>query len=618
MNKFFPVSALALACAQTIPAAAENSRLEEIIVTSSRVAMPLRQVGTSVSLVTRQDIQERGFLNLADVLRYEPSISVSNTGGAGKATSLRIRGESGFRTKLLIDGIDVTDTSSPQGAPHFEQLSSNGVERVEVLRGPQGLMYGADAGGVVAVTTRRGEPGFTGAVNAEYGRYGTQQLGGTISGGGELMDYAVSGSSYETDGFNSTTTDDVLRDDDGYENTTLHARGGWNISNSLRAELVGHYVDGDNDYDDCFTNDTFEPTDRCRDDYAQDAWRGLLSQQGEAFSNQLAYSNNSIDRKFYAEGRRSFRLESELEQVEYLGNWRQSDALSLVYGAQWKNESIDDGTFDTDRDQDGYYLEYQGSFLENVYVTAGARYDDNEDFGSETTYRASAAYLLGLGDGELKFKATYGTGFRAPSLYEISYNDSFFAFPPASQTALDAEKSEGYDLGIGYYANSGWYAQATYFDQDVDDEIFFDSLNFSGYLQGDGASTSKGLELQGEVFLPFSLSLNGNYTYTDTEDADGEPRLRVPEHMANIGASFRPWAGRLTLNLNLRVSHDVADEFNGDIDDYEVLDLNASYRILDSLEIYGRVENLTDENYVEVPTYNTSGAAGYAGVRYSF
>ena len=149
MKTFFPVSALALACAQAIPAAAENSRLEEIIVTSSRVAMPLRQVGTSVSLVTSQDIKERGFLNLADVLRYEPSISVSNTGGAGKATSLRIRGENGFRTKLLIDGIDVTDTSSPQGAPHFEQLSSSGIARVEVLRGPQGLMYGADAGGVV-------------------------------------------------------------------------------------------------------------------------------------------------------------------------------------------------------------------------------------------------------------------------------------------------------------------------------------------------------------------------------------------------------------------------------------------------------------------------------------
>jgi vitamin B12 transporter len=618
MKKIVSVTALALAGVQILPVLAENNRLEEIIVTSSRVEMPLRQVGTSVSVVTEQEILERGFLNLADVLRYEPSVSVTNTGGAGSATSLRIRGENGFRTKLLIDGIDVTDTSSPQGAPHFEQLSSRGIERIELLRGPQGLMYGADAGGVVAVTTRRGEPGFTGGVTAEYGRYSTQQFAGHASGGSELLDYSISGSTFETDGFNAKTTDTALRDDDGYENTTFHGRGGWNINDKLRAELVGHYIDGDNDYDDCYTGDTFEPTDRCSDDFEQNAWRAALSHQGEQFSNQLAYSNNDIDRSLSANGRRDYRFESELEKAEYLGNWRQSDALSLVYGLEWKNESMDDGGFDTDRDQQGYYLEYQGSFRDSLYLTLGTRYDDNDDFGSETTYRASAAYLLGFGEGELKFKGTWGTGFRAPSLYEIAYNDSFFAFPPASGTILDAETSEGYDLGIGYYANSGWFAEITWFDQSVDDEIFFDNLNFSGYLQGNGESTSEGIEIIGEVLLPFSLSLNGNYTYTDTEDAEGEARLRVPEHMANLGVSFRPWDDRLTLKLNLRVSHDVADEFNGEIDDYEVLDLSASYRILDELEIYGRVENLTDEDYVEVPTYNTSGAAGYAGVRYSF
>jgi vitamin B12 transporter len=617
MNKFFPITALALACAQAIPATAENSRLEEIIVTSSRVAMPLRQIGTSVSVVTEQTIQERGFLNLADVLRYEPAISVSNTGGAGKATSLRIRGENGFRTKLLIDGIDVTDSSGTQGAPHFEQLASAGIERVEILRGPQGLMYGADAGGVVAVSTRRGEPGLSGGVSGEYGRYGTQQYAGHLGGGSEKLDFSLSGSNFETDGFNSKTTDADLRDDDGYENTTVHGRGGWNINDSLRAELVGHYIDGENDYDDCFTAD-FSRSDRCRDDYTQEAWRGVLSHEGEYFSNQLAYSNNNIERKFYSDGEQVLKFESEEEKAEYLGSWRNSDALALVYGLEWKNESMDDDDIDPDRDQTGYYLEYQGNFLDNFYVTAGARYDDNDDFGSETTYRTSAAYLLGLGDGELKFKGAYGTGFRAPSLYEISYNTGPFASPPASGTTLDAETSEGYDLGVGYYANSGWFAEATYFDQSVDDEIYFDNLNFSGYLQGNGDSTSQGVELVGELPLPMALAVSGNYTYTDTEDADGEARLRVPEHMANLGLSFRPWNGRLKVNLNLRVSRDVPDEFNGEVDDYEVLDLNASYRILDSLEIYGRVENLTDEDYVEVPTYNTSGAAGYAGVRYSF
>jgi vitamin B12 transporter len=433
-----------------------------------------------------------------------------------------------------------------------------------------------------------------------------------------MVDFSLSGSNLDTDGFNSRTTDTTLRDDDGYENTTVHGRAGWNISQAWRAELVGHYVDGDNEYDECFTTD-FRPTNNCEDSFRQNAWRAVLHHEGEYFTNEIAYNNNEIKRTFYSDNSRAFDpLEGELEIVEYKGSWRGSDALGFAYGLELKNEAIDDGTFDTDRDQAGYYAEYQGNLVDNLYLTAGARYDDNDDFGSKTTYRVSAAYLLDLADGELKFRGTYGTGFRAPSLYEIAYNDGPFGYPPASEVSLDAEESDGYDLGVAYYANSGWFLELVYFEQQVEDEIFFDLVTFSGYLQGDGESTSEGVELSGELPMPFYLSLRGNYTYNDTEDTDGAQRLRVPDHMANLGLAFSPWNGRLTVNLNLRVSRDIPDEFNGAIDDYEVVDLNASYRILDDLEVYGRVENLTDENYVEVPTYRASGAAGYAGVRYSF
>jgi vitamin B12 transporter len=618
MKRFAPAATLALAIAHMSSPAVGNAYLEEIVVTSSRVAMPLRQVGTSVSVVTEQEIMERGFFSLPDALRLEPGISVTNTGGAGKPTSLRIRGENGFRTKVLLDGIDITDTSSPQAGPRLEQLMSLGIQRVEILRGPQGMMYGADAGGILSVSTLRGEPGFGGGASGEFGRYGTRQYGAHLGGGNEQLDFSLSGSNLDTDGFNSRSTDTTLRDDDGFENTTLHGRAGWNIAGNLRAEWVGHYVDGDNQYDECFTVD-FQPTNNCEDNFRQDAWRALLSHEGERFSNEIAYSDNDIKRTFYSEGARAFDpLEGELEVVEYKGSWHSSDALRLVYGMEIRNEAIDDGTFDSDRDQEGYYFEYQGNFLDELYLTAGARYDDNDDFGSESTYRVSAAYLFSLGSGEVKLKGTYGTGFRAPSLYEIAYNRGPFAFPPASGVSLDAEESEGYDLGVGYYAEAGWFVEAVYFDQRVDDEIFFDLVSFSGYLQGNGESTSEGVELSGELPLPFNLAVSGNYTYNDTEDADGVQRLRVPEHMANLGLGFRPWNGRLSMNLNLRVSRDVPDEFNGEIDDYEIVDLNASYRILENLEVYGRVENLTDEDYVEVPTYRTSGAAGYAGVRYTF
>ena len=247
----------------------------------------------------------------------------------------------------------------------------------------------------------------------------------------------------------------------------------------------------------------------------------------------------------------------------------------------------------------------------------GARYDDNEDFGSRDTYRVSAAYLAPMAGGELKLRGAWGTGFRAPSLYEIAYNSSF-GFPPASGVGLDAERSEGFDLALGWYGDNGVFLEAVYFDQTVEDEIFFDLLSFSGYLQDDGSADSRGVELVGEFAFGDSVSLTGNYTYNDTETASGDTRLRRPRHLANLALDWRLLGEALVLSAHVRAVAD-AEGFGGlPLDDYEVVDLSATYRFEGGLSIYGRVENLFDEDYEEVPTYNTAGASAFAGVRYSF
>lgn len=617
MHKLCTPALVALACTAAVAAPA-NDKLEEIIVTSSRVDMPLRQVGTSVSVISGLEIRDRGFTSLADILRFEPAVSVTNTGGQGKATSLRIRGENGFRTKVLMDGIDITDVTSPQAGPRLEHLMSAGVERIEILRGPQGLMYGADAGGIVAITTRRPETRFGGGINGEFGRYHTRQMGAYLGGDNDTVDYGLFANHFDTDGFNSRTTDTVLKDDDGYRNDTFHGRLGWQMNESWRGELVAHRVAGDSDYDDCLTVDTFEVTDACSDDYTQESWRGQLEHRSERFSNTLAFSESELEREFFSNGLTSFAVDGELSKAEYIGSWRQSDRFNLVYGLDLISESMDDGTVDTERNQEGYYLEYQGEITAGLYLTAGARRDDNDDFGSHTTYRLTAAYLLGLSGGELKFKGTWGTGFRAPSLYEIAYNDGPFAYPPASDIRLDAETSEGFDLGVAYYSETGWFAEVIYFDQRVEDEIYFDLISFSGYLQGDGDSMSRGIELIGEWPLGSRFVLSGNYTYNETEDADGNARLRTPEHLTNAALNYRPADSRLAISVSLRLQRGATEGPGVALDNYDVLNLTASYQLLESLELYGRVENLTDEKYEEVPTYNTSGAAAYAGLRFTF
>jgi vitamin B12 transporter len=577
----------------------------------------LRQIGTSVSVITEQQIQQRGFNSLYDILRSQPSVGVSNAGGAGKVTSVRIRGEEGYRTLILLDGIDISDSSAPQVSPRMDQLLSSGIQRVEILRGPQGLMYGADAGGVVNISTIAPREGLTGNLSAEGGRYGSQQFAGNLGGGNGTVDFNLSAADYETDGFNARTTDNVLKDDDGYENTTLHGRFGWNVNDDLRLSLVARDVEGTSEYDSCFTVDTFAPTDSCKDEYEQQAWRVAGDYEWGRFNHQVFYSGSDTDRDSYAQGAFAFNLGGDLERSGYLGSFEGGDALRLVYGVDLESESVDDDFLDSTRDQQGYYLEYQGGFSDQLFITVGARYDDNDDFGTHTSYRTSGAYLIPLSGGELKLKATYGTGFRAPSLNEIATNKSPWTLPPAFGTDLSEEESDGYDIGASWTAASGLYLEAVYFDQNISDEIYYDFNSF-GYLQASGDTESKGVELISEWPLLDTLLLTGNYTYNDTQTITGDNRAFRPEHLANLGVNWRPLADRLTLGLNVRLSREAQDENGSDLDNYELVDINASFLIARGLELYGRVENVLDEDYEEVPTYNTSGAAGYAGLRYSF
>ena len=617
MTPFVKVGSIAALLCLPIAGVAQQT-IEEVIVTSSRVSMPLRQVGTSVSVVSAADIEQRGFSSLYEILRTQPGVAASNAGGTGKASTLRIRGEEGFRTLVLLDGIDISDASSPQVSPRMEQLLSSGIGRVEILRGPQGLMYGADAGGVINITSIAPGDDRNGQLSAETGKYGTSQYAGNVGAEMGAFDVVLSAARLATDGFNARSTDTNLRDDDGVKNTTLHGRFGWNASEDLRAQLVVRQVDSDNDYDSCFTTDTFSPTDSCTDKFKQNALRLSGDYTHGNFMHELAYNMSDTDREFYSEDRSSFRPKGEIESTGYLGSYRHSQALQLVYGIDLQNESIDDGSFDADREQDGYYLEYQGSFVDDIFLTAGARYDDNEDFGSHTSYRVSGAYLIPLGSGETKLRGSYGTGFRAPSLYEIAYNTGPFASPPASDTRLKEEKSSGYDLGVSWTSPHGLYLEAVYFDQTVSDEIFFDLIGFSGYLQGNGDADSSGVELIVEWPVAESISLAANYTYNDTETASDAPRAFRPQYLANLGVNWQPLNSRLIIGINARLSRDAQGVAGESLDDYEVVDLNASFEVIAGVEVFGRIENLTDTDYEEVPTYNTSSRAGYAGVRYNF
>lgn len=587
--------------------------LEEIIVVANRAPVPLKQIGISVSVLNEADIAARGNQTITDVIRQLPAISASRAGGLGATTSIRIRGEEGFRTLVRFDGLKLADPSGVQVLPQMEHIVSSGIDRVEVLRGPQGLSFGADAGGVINISSRQGSEGLRGNLDTQTGSFGTTQVSGNLSGGNKVADFFISASSLSADGFNARVSDNTRRDDDGYENETIHARFGLNVSENLRLDLVHRDVDADSQFDGCFSGDN-----DCNSIYKLQATRLSAVYSNDEMSHSLAYSTTESDRDSLERGVSTFASLGELTRWEYVGQLNSLEGVNLVFGADLEEEDNNGVT----RDNVGYYVEALSDFSDNLFFTAGIRQDDNDGFGEHTSYRATAAYLLELdSENTVKFKASFGTGFRAPAPSEVAYNAGAFARPPASLVTLKEENSEGFEVGVEYYSGSRLKLEATYFDQEIEDAIFFDLAGFSGYLQDIGTSVSQGVELSGNIALNNQWTLQANYTYNDTERPNGEQRLRRPENLMNLGVSYVSNNDRLRFNAFYRSSADSIDSVRGtlvSLDDFGVMDINATYKFNENIELYARVENVLDEKYQEISDFNSADRGSYVGFRLNF
>ncbi len=597
-----------------------TDELDEIVVTSSKIRMPRRQVGVAVSVVDSEEIELRGYATVAELLRTQPGVAVSSNGGAGQSTAVRVRGEDGFRTLALIDGVKISDPTTPQVGPRFDHLlATTDLERVEILRGPQGFIYGADAGGVINMLSRRGEGSPGGIVGLEYGSFGTRTVDAAIAGGNERGDYYVSVADVESDGFNVRSVDTLLADDDGYENTTLHAKFGWQATRHVRLQLVARNVDALTEYDGCGFPTTFS----CVGESDQRTYRLSANHTTTRFTNELAVSRLDVSSRDFADAVPAFSTDGDLSRVDYTGSYRMSDSATVVYGIDLQREDIHSTGARLARDRRAAYFEYQAEFDDRLFVTVGARHDDTDDVGTHTSARVSAAYVNELErGGSLKYRASLGTGFRAPSLFEISYNRGPFAFPPAADVDLVEETTRGFDVGVEYRSGRGMRAELSYFDQRIEDQIVFDLAGFSGYLQERGESPSRGIELAVDLPLGERWTVFGNVTFNDADDAAGLQRIRRPRFLGNAGVRFTGADQRLRVLVNYRLSRDAVDEIflvgRVPLDDYHVFDLSSAFRVSAAFELYARIENLFDRDYEEVGGFNSAGRAGYVGVRWQF
>ncbi|GAA6183584.1 TonB-dependent receptor [Aliiglaciecola sp. NS0011-25] len=577
--------------------------IEKMTVVSSRIQLPTNRLATSVSVLDESDIEMQTALNVTEILRQTPSVGVSNSGGLGKSTVVRIRGEEGFRTKLYIDGVELSDTSSPQVAPIFDDVLIDQLSRIEILRGTQGLSYGADAGGVISMYSKQLTKGFEASGTLAAGSFDTQVLNANVAGGNNSGSFSLSASKVKSDGFNAQVSDES-GEKDGYDNQTVHFKGQLELTDKIAASLVFRNVDAENQYDGCYDNTTFAQINQCTTEADQQTFRGALSYQDSHSQHQVAYNKTDVERDFINNGEYGFTNSGTIDKFEYIGsvNWKQHD---LVFGLEKETQEIESS--DLDRSQKSLFVEWLGQFSNQLAFNLGYRYDDNDTFGKHNSVRLGAVKVVSFDFADVKFKTTYGTGFRAPSLYEQSYNDGPYAYGEAAGLQLTEENSEGLDLGFVIDTHNGLSAEMVFFKQSIENEIVFDLAAYQGYLQSFGESESKGVETSVEQVFANGLKVWANYTYNDAQDSDGEVRLRRPKNKFNLGIRQAWLDDKLSAELTYRSVRNAVDIGGVEIDDYQLTNLTARWQIVESVSIKAGVNNLFDENYQEVNGFNTAG-----------
>ena len=618
--------------------------LTPVVVTATRIPTPADAVPAAVTVIEGADLRAQGIRTVLDALRDVPAAAVVQTGSFGGVTSLFLRGGQSKYVKVLVDGVPVNE---PGGAFDFAHLTTDNVERIEVLRGPASVLYGSDAvTGVVQIFTRRGVGTARAAASVRGGTYGTLAWGAEASGGSDAASYALSVSRFTSDGvyaFNNRYTNTVVTAlvraaPDARTDATLSLRYG---DDRYHFPTNGAGVPGDHNQFNYGSGPTlgleigrrFGPRFETRLLLAASETEGGLDNRPDSAADQNLFRSLDNLRRASADVRANWYLPSGTVLTAGAALEQERDHSFNVCATQFGDCSTP--PIDTARWNGAFYAQVVATVAGRVFVTAGGRLEDNQRFGTYATYRAGAAYHL---RGGTRVRATAGAGFREPTFSE-NYSTGYSVGNPD----LKPEHSRSWELGLEQSLADGRASvAATFFDQRFLDLVDYDpgaAAGASNYANV-AAASANGVELGVRVAPAAAVSLAASYTYLHTDVtnpgfdpssgaalAAGQPLLRRPEHSARLDARYRV-AARGTVSLGVtyvgkRVDQDFATfPFpRVELPDYTRVDLAGELEVIPAgvrgrgrgrergagVALSARVENLFDRRYEEARHFPARG-----------
>lgn len=636
MLKLALLSGAALAALSVSALAQSESDLavppESVVVTATRIATPIDQVASAVTMIDATDIEARQQRSLPDILRDVPGLNLVQTGGEGGQTSLFLRGANSNHTKVLVDGIDVSDPSNPNGAYDFGKFNGADIARVEVLRGPQSGLYGSDAiGGVINVITKSGNGPLALSAEVEGGSFDTFNQSATVSGSEDDFHYRASLAHLHA-GATPVTPLDLLppgqkRNDDYFDNVTASTKLGYDVTRNFDLGFAGRYSNSLSRV----TGDAFDPVTFASfpsplqtriDTLSYDA-RGTVHLVLGPVDQTLGLSYSSTVTSDMDPNNGSIPSSGDRIKIDWQGQVSVMDGEVVVLGAETGRDAIH-VPISAGITTNAGYGELQSSLPDlfggvlDFHNSVSVRYDDNSRFGAKTTWHV--APVLAIPETGTRLHATYGTGFKAPSLEQLF--ESFPAFFFFANPNLKPETSAGYDIGLDQTV-AGVTGGVTWFHNDIKNLIETDPVTFSTDVNI-GRARTEGLEAY-LAWQPLeSLKLRADYTHTEAEDADLHRQLvRRPKNKFSADAR---WQALDALALDASLLY-VGGWIDGSRDfsvsrlnahPYWTADLAASYALTDNLALTGRVNNLFDKRYENPVGFLQPGVAYYAGIKASF
>ncbi|MCP4001731.1 MAG: TonB-dependent receptor [Gammaproteobacteria bacterium] len=636
LTPFLRASFLLLIATLTLPlvsTAAESKatirKVDNMVVTASRIPTERSRVGTTTYVITAEEIELRQYRFVLDALRTLPGITITQNGALGGTASVRIRGAAGSETLVLLDGIVVNDPSSPNGGFDFSSLDTSDIETLEVYNGPQSTLHGSDAmGGVINITTKSGAQASPLSGYVEGGSY--DSIRGQLESGmqGDVFAYRMSANYLNSDGYSKA--DENLpgnTEDDGFNNLTLSGQLSAQLSENISAGIIGRYIDTDSDID--FGggpgNDAPGIISKSKQYWLStyintDSFNGTLN-------NTLRINYMHIEREIDAY---FFATKGEQTEIEYQGIKKLSDSYKLLFGISYEEQSIEEPNgFLPKRklDSQGAFAMLQAAPVQGLTLTAGGRIDDYDqgsdgsgnnyaDFSAETTFQFTAAWTLPNENTILR--SSWGQAFKAPTIFQLTYADDPNVVPPNG--ALKPETRDGWDAGIEHaFAFLNTNLQLTYFYSDAKDLINYVNTCtppvYCGTYKNIDRSSSNGVELSisADILDNLSLALSGSYISAEDKSTN-EQLMGVPKRSAYANLTWRP-TNRSNIYTNLTLTSDRKAFGGSQLTGYGVAELGGSFEVSEKFSIYGRLENMFDNEYQEVMGYGTSDRAYYAGIR---